>query len=70
MGYSIPDHPVIRRMERSGYPSGKEPKFPRCPICDEETDTFYKDKCGDIAGCDNCICTCDAWDETMDNHEH
>lgn len=63
MSYQIPDHPVIRNMERTGYPDGKEPEYPICPVCDQETDTYYKDKHGDIVGCDNCIKTCDAWEE-------
>ena len=37
-----------------------EPPLPRCPICDAETDTFYKDKNGDIVGCDECGSTVDA----------
>ena len=41
-----------------------EPPLPRCPICGAETDTFYKDKNGDIVGCDECVSTCDAWEET------
>ena len=42
--YDIPDHPVIRNMERTGYPEGKEPTYPHCPVCGEECDTIYKDK--------------------------
>ena len=46
----IPDHPVIRNMEQTGQPDGKEPKFPICPVCGAETDTFYK--CDtEIVGC-------------------
>lgn len=58
----IPDHPVIRCMERTGYPDGKEPQYPHCPICDCETDTFYKNKDGDIVGCDECVTAVDAWE--------
>ena len=32
----IPDHPVIRNMEATGYPDGKYPKYPRCPVCGRE----------------------------------
>lgn len=39
-----------------------EPPFPRCPVCGDETDTLYKDKYGDIVGCDNCVTTKDAWE--------
>lgn len=65
--YNLPDHPVIRNMERTGYPDGKEPKWPICPVCDEETATYYKDKHGDIVGCDNCIQTADAWEEKQED---
>lgn len=58
----IPDHPVIRNMERTGYPDGKEPEYPRCPVCGEECEIFYRDKYLDVVGCDECISTVDAWD--------
>lgn len=32
MNYDLPDHPVIQNMERTGYPDGKEPIFPICPV--------------------------------------
>lgn len=64
MSYTnIPDHPVICNLERTGYPDGKEPKYPVCPMCGEETDTFYKTIGGEIVGCDSCIRSVDAWDE-------
>lgn len=53
--YDIPDHPVIRNMERTGYPDGKEPKYPICPQCGEECSIIYRDDGNDIVGCDNCI---------------
>ena len=62
----LPDHPVVQNMERTGYPDGKEPQFPHCPICGCETDTFYKDTYGDIFGCEECVTTADAWDATSD----
>lgn len=36
---------------------------PICPVCGKETDTFYKDKHGDIVGCGECIRSVDAWEE-------
>lgn len=53
--HDVPDHPVIRNMERTGYPDGKEPEYPICPICGEECETIYKSKDYDIVGCDECI---------------
>jgi len=58
------DHPIIENMERTGYPDGKEPTYPRCPICGEECETIYKSKDYEIVGCDCCIRMTDAWDET------
>lgn len=63
----IPDHPVIRNCERTGWPDGKDPEYPVCPVCGEETDTFYKsEETGEIVGCDKCIEPVDAWEETAD----
>lgn len=39
-----------------------EPHIPVCPICGEETDTFYTDYKGDVIGCDCCIQEVNAWD--------
>lgn len=51
MSYDLPDHPVIQNMERTGYPNGKEPEYPRCPICGEECEDIYKDKDLNIVFC-------------------
>lgn len=58
----IPDHPVIRNMEATGYPDGKEPTYPHCPICGAECDTMYQDRYGAYIGCDCCVTTKDAWE--------
>lgn len=65
MSYLIPDDPVIRNMERTGYPDGKEPQQPICPVCGEECDTLYFND-GQIVGCENCIETRNAWDALVD----
>lgn len=41
----------------------KDYDMPVCPVCGEETDTFYKNKDGVIVGCEFCIETVDAWEE-------
>lgn len=46
----LPDHPVIRNMERTGYPDGREPGIAHCPICGKECETIYRDQHGDIFG--------------------
>ena len=60
--YGTPDQPVIRNMERTGYPDGREPTYPRCPICGEECETVYKNIYFDVVGCDECMETKDAWE--------
>lgn len=56
----VADHPVIREAERYG---DTEDRFPVCPVCGKETDTFYKNEYGEIVGCDNCVNRVDAWGE-------
>ena len=36
--------------------------IPRCPICNEETNTFIRGYWGDIIGCDNCTEEIDSYD--------
>lgn len=57
-----PENPIIRNMERTGYPDGKEPRIPACPFCGEECETIYKDRFGRYVGCDQCVEQKDAWD--------
>ena len=49
------DHPVIENLMATGWPDGKEPPVPHCPVCGAECDTAYKDRFGEIVGCDNCM---------------
>ena len=68
--YDIPDHPIIRNMERTGYPDGKEPAYPHCPCCHNECATVYLYD-GEVIGCDVCLTGKDAY-ETMhvpDDHD-
>lgn len=58
----ILDHPVIRNMEATGYPDGKEPQYPHCPVCGKECETIYRHTSGLFIGCDVCIETKDAWE--------
>lgn len=59
----IPDHPVIRNLEATGYPDGKEPDFPHCPVCGKECETLYtSDEDGSVVGCDGCLTEHDAWE--------
>lgn len=61
--HSIGDHHVIRNMEQTGYPDGKEPEAYRCPVCGKECESIFKHKdTGEIVGCDNCIEVVDPWE--------
>lgn len=59
--FDIPDHPIIRNCERTGWPDGKDPEYPICPVCGAECETIYKDQEGAIVGCDGCVSIQDAW---------
>ena len=63
MPHSIPDHPVIANMERTGYPDGKWPAPLLCPLCGGECETIYRTKEDrEIVGCDLCIESIEPWD--------
>ena len=59
------EHPDITRALRTGYPNDVK-EAPECPVCGEETDTFYKNDYGDIVGCGECIRKVDAYEEMED----
>ena len=62
IGQDIPDHPVIRNMERTGYPDGREPDRPRCPNCgNDEPGEIFELQDGSFR-CDACIRTISADD--------
>ncbi len=54
------DDPIIHSIEQTGYPPWIDADDPRCPVCGEICETVYKDRCGDIVGCDECLRACDA----------
>lgn len=55
------DHPIIRNMERTGNPDGREVTYPICPCCGAEAEEFYVNQF-DIVGCDQCMERVDVWD--------
>lgn len=59
---SVPDHPVIQNLQRTGYPDGKEPAYPRCPVCGEECESIFADREGAFVGCDMCVVQKDPWE--------
>ena len=56
------DSPIIENCERTGYPDGKKPRWPICPICGEECDIVYRNRDREIVGCGECISWHDAWE--------
>ena len=60
--FDMPEHPVLQNMERTGYPDGKEPEYPHCPVCSKECETVYKTKDYEIIGCDLCLQPVDVWE--------
>lgn len=58
----IPDDPIIRNCERTGYPGGREPDYPICPICGAQCETLYRDFHGETFGCDECVTQYNAWE--------
>ena len=61
------EHPEITKAIQTGYPHG-EPTYPHCPVCDAETDTFFKDCYGTIVGCEDCLSKVNAWEEMEDEY--
>ena len=60
--YKVPDHPTIKNMELSGYPDGKAPEVPVCPVCGRECGYVFCNRDDEIVGCDECIKEINAWD--------
>ena len=61
----VPDNPVIRNCERTGWPDGKDPVYPRCPVCGRECGTIYYDADRTPAGCDACVSSVEAQEGTI-----
>ena len=53
------DDPIVRDLERMGYPEEAEP---RCPVCGRICETIYTYDGVEIAGCDMCLIAKDACD--------
>lgn len=54
------EHPAITNALRTGWPDGKAPQEPICPICHASCGEIYVTKDYEIVGCDECIKTQDA----------
>lgn len=50
------DHPVIENCERTGWPDGKEPEYPHCPVCEErECGDVFVGRDDEVLGCEACV---------------
>lgn len=67
--FACPDHPVIQHMEQTGFPDGREPVEPRCPVCGADAETFYQARTGQIVGCDCCLTTKEYWEIETEEFE-
>lgn len=56
------DDPIIESLERTGLPPWNDGKEPSCPVCGEPCDTLYRNKDGDVVGCEECLTAFDAWE--------
>ncbi len=55
-------HPQISNALRTGWPTGKAPDEPACPICGENCSSIFRDRWGNILGCEDCVKSEDAWE--------
>ena len=53
--FDCPDHPVVQNLCRTGYPDGRESEEFCCPICGAAAEDFYKNRLGQIVGCEHCL---------------
>ena len=51
---NLPDHPIIRRAERTGYERPVS-QIAICPVCGGAATTIYTDLYGETVGCDLCV---------------
>lgn len=55
--HKCPDHPIIRNMERTGYPDGMELEEIVCPVCGAAAENFYVSAHDGmtVVGCEICV---------------
>lgn len=59
----IPDGPIVDSLNRYGVPPWQRNREEAiCPVCHSYCSTIYKNGCGEIVGCDECVETYDAAD--------
>ena len=61
---NLPDHPIIRNMEQTGFPNGIPPKETHCPVCGADQPLLlYFNLLGEIVACDDCVTVKCVYDE-------
>lgn len=50
-------------------PAPPESHVPICPVCGNETDTFYQTRDNDIIGCPECISRIDAYEHEEEQEQ-
>lgn len=59
----IHDDYIVSSLSLTGVPPWQRNREEAiCPICHSYCSTIYKDGCGEIVGCDECVEMCDAAD--------
>ena len=56
------EHPQITNALRTGWPDGKKPEYPKCPVCGQDCGELFKDILGNVLGCDECVRPTNAWE--------
>jgi hypothetical protein len=59
---NLADAPDIRNCMQTGYPDRRKDDEPICPMCGDRCDTIYKNREGEIVGCDECLKAIDSWE--------
>ena len=44
------------------YPDAPEYEVPHCPVCGQECEVLYRNRYGEVIGCDDCVESVDAWE--------
>ena len=63
VNYDLPDHPVVQNLERTGYPDGKEPRYPSAaPSAARSAKPSTKTDTAHTSAATLCMETKDAWE--------
>lgn len=55
----VDDHPIVRNLERTGTPDGRDEIDTSCPVCGQYAERYFiQDR--EIIGCNECIDSVDS----------